>query len=126
MKVIGHLVKTMFHAFFRVLVTAILSATLAVAVGLLVAYEATNQWPPRHLVDVLIGVVAMIFTYATVLTVLVSEALRTLLYTVKEAEKQTYTAGNIVERAIKAADHVEQAEHEKHEVHAEQLEHAQH
>ena len=119
MKVLGHLVKTLFRAFFRIFFTAILAAALAVGVSLLIAYEATQQWPPRHLVDVLIAIVAIIFTYAVALTVLVSEALKALLYTTQEAEKQTYTVGNIAERAVKAAEHVEaerveQAEHAEH------------
>ena len=109
MKVLGHLVKTLFRAFFRIFFTAILAAALAVGVGLLIAYEASNQWPPRHLVDVLVAIVAVLFAYAAALTVLVSEAVKALLYTTKEAEKETYTAGNLVERAVKAAEHAEQA-----------------
>ena len=109
MKVLGHLVKTLFRAFFRIFFTAILAAALAAGVGLLIAYEASNQWPPRHLVDVLVAIVAVLFAYAAALTVLVSEAVKALLYTTKEAEKETYTAGNLVERAVKAAEHAEQA-----------------
>lgn len=84
--------------FFRISFTAILAAALAVGVGLLVAYEAAQQWPPRHLLDVIIAIVAAIFAYAIALTVLVSEALKALLYTTKETEKQTYTVGNLAER----------------------------
>jgi hypothetical protein len=109
MKVLGHLLKTLFRAFFRILFTAILSAALAVGVGLLIAYEASNQWPPRHLVDVLIAIVAVLFAYAASLTVLASEAVKALLYTAKEATKETYTAGNIIERGVKAAEHLEHA-----------------
>ncbi|MGH2516578.1 MAG: hypothetical protein ACRDHP_13060 [Ktedonobacterales bacterium] len=107
MKVLGHLAKTMFRAFFRILVTVILSAALAVGVGLLIAYEAGKQWPPQHLVDVLIAIVAIIFAYAASLTVLASEAVKALLFATKEAEKETYSVGNIVERGVKAAEHVE-------------------
>lgn len=110
MKVLGHLLKTLFRAFFRIFFTAVLSAALAVGVGLLVAYEASHQWPPRHLVDVLIAIGAILFAYATALTVLVNEALKALLYTAKEAEKETYTVGNIVERGVKAAEHMEHAQ----------------
>ena len=110
MKVLGHLFKTLFRAFFRIFFTAILAAALAVGVGLLVAYEASNQWPPRHLVDVLIAIVAILFAYAASLTVLVSEAVKALLFTAKEAEKETYTAGNMAERAVKAAEHMEHAQ----------------
>ena len=117
MKVFGHLVKTLFRAFFRIFFTAILAAALAVGVGLLVAYEATQHWPPRHLVDGIIAVVAIVFTYAVALTVLVAEALKALLYATKEAEKQTYTVGNLVERGVKAAEHVEAR-------HIEEAEHA--
>lgn len=111
MKVLGHLVKTLFRAFFRIFFTAILAAALAVGVGLLVAYEASHQWPPRHLADVVVAAVAILFAYAAALTVLVSEAVKALLYTTKEAEKETYTAGNIIERTVKAAERVEQPQH---------------
>lgn len=111
MKVLSHLVKTLFRAFFRIFFTAVLALTLAVGVGLLVAYEATQQWPPRHLVDVIIAIVAILFAYAASLTVLISEAVKALLFTTKEAEKETYTVGNLVERGVKAAEHVEQMEH---------------
>jgi hypothetical protein len=109
MKVLGHLLKTLFQAFFRIVFTAILSAALAVSVGLLVAYEASKQWPPQQSADVLIAIVAVLFTYAASLTVLVSEAVKALLYSSKEAVKETYTAGNIIERGVKAAEHLEQA-----------------
>ncbi|HLZ23391.1 MAG TPA: hypothetical protein VKQ30_14840 [Ktedonobacterales bacterium] len=111
MKVLGHLLKTLFRSFFRVLVTAILSATLAVGVGLLVAYQIGHAWPPRHAIDVIIAAVAVLFAYAASLTVLISESVKALLFTAKEAEKETYTAGNLAERAVKAAEHAEQAEH---------------
>jgi p-aminobenzoyl-glutamate transporter AbgT len=112
MKVLGHLLKTLFRAFFRIFFTAILAAAVAVGVGLLIAYEASNQWPPRHLVDVLIAIVAILFAYAASLTVLVVEAVKALLYATKEAEKETYTAGNIIERGVKAAEHMEHAKAE--------------
>lgn len=110
MKVLGHLLKTLFRAFFRIFFTAILSAALAVGVGMLVAYQAGHQWPPSHLVDVVIGVVAVLFTYATALTVLVSEAVKALLFTAKDAVKETYTAGNLIERGVKAVERVEHPE----------------
>ena len=112
MEVLAHLLKTLFRAFFRIVFTAILAAALAVGVGLLIAYKASNQWPPRHLVDVLIAIVAVLSAYAVSLTVLVSEAVKALLYTTKEAEKETYTAGNIIERGVKAAEHLEHAKAE--------------
>ena len=113
MKVLGHLLKTLFRAFFRILFTAILSAALAVSIGLLVSYEASKQWPPQQSVDVLIAIVAILFAYATSLTVLVSEAVKALLYSSKEAVKETYTAGNIIERGVKAAEHLEQANEQR-------------
>lgn len=105
MKVLGHLVKTLFHAFFRILFTALLSAALAVACGLLVAYEGTRQWPPHQLTVIVIAIVAVLAAYAGGMTVLMSEAIKALVYTVKEAEKETYTVGNIVERGVKAVEH---------------------
>jgi ABC-type Fe3+-siderophore transport system permease subunit len=110
MKVLGHLAKTLIRAFFRIFFTAILAAALAVGIGLLIAYEASHQWPPQRLVDVLVAVAAILFAYAAALTVLVSEAVKALLYTTKEAEKETYTAGNLIERGVKAAERVEHAE----------------
>ena len=71
---LAHLLKTLFRAFFRIFFTAILSAALAAGVGLLIAYEASNQWPPRHPIDVLIAIVAVLFAYAVSLTVPVSDA----------------------------------------------------
>ena len=109
MRVLAHLLKTTLRAGIRIFFTAVLSATLALAVGLLVAYEIAHQWPPRHVADAIIAVVAILFAYATTLTVLVGEAVKALLFTVKEAEKETYTAGNIVERGIKAAEHLKHA-----------------
>jgi hypothetical protein len=74
MEVLGHLLKALFRAFFRIVFTAILAAAVAVGVGLLVAYEASNQWPPRHPIDALIAIVAVLFAYAVSLTIPVSEA----------------------------------------------------
>ncbi len=105
MKVLGHLAKTAFRAFFRILFTALLSAALAVACGLLIAYEGTHQWPPQRLTVIVIGIVALLAAYAGGLTVLVSEAVKALIYSVKEAEKETYTMGTIVERGVKAVEH---------------------
>ena len=113
MKVFGHLLTTLFQAFFRIVFTAILSAALAVSVGLLVAYEASKQWPPQQSVVVLIAIVAVLFTYAASLTVLVSEAVKALLFSSKEAVKETYTAGNLIERGVKAADHLEHANEQR-------------
>lgn len=105
MKVLGHLVKTAFRAFFRLFFTALLSAAVAVACGLLVSYEATHQWPPHQLSVILIAIVAVLAAYAGGLTVLLAEAVKALVYTAKEAEKETYTVGNLVERGVKAVEH---------------------
>ena len=105
MKVLGHLAKTAFRAFFRIIFTALLSAALAVVCGLLVSYEGTRQWPPNQLTVIVIAVVAVLAAYAGGLTVLLSEAVKALVYTAKEAEKETYTVGNLVERGVKAVEH---------------------
>lgn len=105
MKVLAHLTKTAFRAFFRILFTALLSAALAVGCGLLVSYEGTRQWPPHQLSVIVIAIVALLAAYAGGLTVLMSEAVRALVYTVKEAEKETYTVGNLVERGVKTVEH---------------------
>lgn len=106
MSLIGHLVKTVLHTFFRLLLTVLVCAALGAGVVLGLSYFWAHQWPPQQLTIIGAVVAAVVFAYAGATTVLLSASAHALLDTARLAGKETFTAGNIVENGLKAVSHV--------------------
>ena len=104
MQVIGHILKSAFQAFFRILFTAIICGALAAGAGLLVVYEGLHQWPPHQFTTIAVIVVAALAAYAGGLTVLLVAAVKALISTAKTAEKEMFSAGNLIEEGVKIAE----------------------
>lgn len=105
---IGHIFKTIFRAFFRILFTALFCGLIAAGIGLLIAYEGNHQtwqWPPQQLTAIAVILVALLAAYAGGLTVLLGAAIKGLVDTARLAEKEAFTAGNLIEDGVKAVEH---------------------
>ena len=107
MAVIGHLIGTAFRAFFRILFAFVLAAALGAGVTLLVSYTQTHAWPPTRLTEIAAIAIAVLAGYACAITVLMGEGVRALLKTVKFAEKEALSTGNLVEHGVKAVEHLQ-------------------
>lgn len=80
MTLIFHLIKSFFHAFFKIAFATLFVGALAVGITLLVAYLNNGQvWPPRRLIEVAAAVIGVLAAYAAGLTMLLREALRAAL-----------------------------------------------
>lgn len=88
MRIVGHLVKTAFHAFFHLFVTAFFCSSVAAVAVLVVAYGATREWPPRHLTMVALIAISALATYAGVVTALLVEVLRGVFKTIEAVDHE--------------------------------------
>ena len=80
MTLIFHLIKSLFHAFFKITFTALFVGALAAGATLLVAYLYDGHlWPPRVLIDVAAAAMGVLAAYSAGLTVLLREAVRAAL-----------------------------------------------
>lgn len=80
MTLIFHLIKSLFHAFFKITFAALFAGALAAGVTLLVVYLNNGRlWPPRTLIDVAAAAIGVLAAYAAGLTMLLREALRAAL-----------------------------------------------
>jgi hypothetical protein len=102
---IGHLFQSLFHAFFKIVLSLIVCAAIGGAATLVVAYLVLGHWPPSRLTEITAIAIAVLAAYAGAMTALMSEAVRGLLAAARVAEKETFTAGNIVEYGVKAVEH---------------------
>lgn len=102
---IGHLFKSLFHAFFKIVLTLVICAAIGGGATLIVSYVALGHWPPSRLTEAAAIAIAVLVAYAGAMTALMGEAVRGLLAAAHVAEKETFTAGNIVEHGVKAVEH---------------------
>lgn len=103
MSLIGHLARMIFHTFFRLVFTVIVCAVLGAGAVLGLAYVWAHQWPPQQLTIIAAAVAGVLLAYAGGLTVLLTASAHALLDTARLAQKETFSAGNIVENGVKAA-----------------------
>jgi|SRR5690348_13042942 hypothetical protein len=106
MSLIGHLARTIFHTFFRLALTVIVCAVLGAGAVLGLAYFWAHQWPPDQVTVIAAAVAGVLLAYAGGLTVLLSASAHALLDTARYAQKETFSAGNMVEHGVKAASHL--------------------
>jgi hypothetical protein len=101
---IGQIFKSLFHAFFKVVLTLVICAVVGSGVTLLVAYIALRQWPPNHLTLISTVAIAVLSAYSGALTVLLGEVIRGLVAALRLTEREALSTGNLVENSIKAAE----------------------
>jgi hypothetical protein len=101
---IGQIFKSLFHAFFKVVLTLVICAVVGSGVTLLVAYIALRQWPPSHLTLIATVAIAVLSAYSGALTVLLGEVIRGLVAALRLTEREALSTGNLVENSIKAAE----------------------
>lgn len=106
MSLIGHLARTIFHTFFRLVLTVIVCAVLGAGAVVGLAYFWAHQWPLDQVTVIAAAVAGVLLAYAGGLTVLLSASAHALLDTARYAQKESFTAGNIVEHGVKAASHM--------------------
>ena len=97
MSLIGHLARTIFHTFFRLVLTVIVCAVLGAGAVLGLAYFLARD---RR------AAIRPLLAYAGGLTVLLSASAHALLDTARYAQKETFSTGNMVEHGVKAASHL--------------------
>ncbi|MGH2486142.1 MAG: hypothetical protein ACRDHE_09040 [Ktedonobacterales bacterium] len=100
MRALVHLMRTAFHALFRLFVIAFFCASLAAVGTLIMSYAATHQWPPRHMTMVALIVIAALTTYAGVVTALLIEVLRGIFKTVEAVDHELVGAAHTAERDL--------------------------
>lgn len=89
MLLLRHLIGSLFRAFFRIMLTAIVFGVIAGGAALILAFAmGGRQWPPTTLTDIAVGAFALLMAYAAGLTVLLQEAVRG----VKTAEREVARA----------------------------------
>jgi uncharacterized membrane protein HdeD (DUF308 family) len=97
MLLITHLIKSLFRAFFKITLTALVSGGLAAEVVLLVARLHGYSWPPTQLIEVVAVAIGALVAYAAGLTALLFEALHAALAVesgvVKGVEREMIHAG---------------------------------
>ncbi len=80
MTLIFHLIKSLFHAFFKITFTALFVGVLAAGATLLVIYMNDGHlWPPSTLIDAAAAAIGVLAAYAAGLTMLMREAVRAAL-----------------------------------------------
>ena len=80
MTLIFHLIKSLFHAFFKIAFTTLFFGVLAAGATLLVIYlNDGHLWPPTTLIEVAAAVIGVLAAYAAGLTMLMREAVRAAL-----------------------------------------------
>ena len=80
MTLIVHLIKSLFHAFFKIAFAALFAGALAAGATLLVVYLNNGHlWPPRTLIDVAAAAIGVLAAYAAGLTMLLREAVHAAL-----------------------------------------------
>jgi uncharacterized membrane protein SpoIIM required for sporulation len=73
---VGHLIKAAFRGFFRIMLMSLFFIAVGFGVSLLVAYQATQVWPPSTPAYIIAGAVGLLLGYAAGLTTLLREVLR--------------------------------------------------
>ena len=103
LSIIGHLITTLFRAFWRILITTVIFAALGAGAVWLVLYHYTQrvQWPPTQMTLVALVGVGVLAAYAGGVTALMTEAVRALKEAAKIAEKEAVApiqaAGRVLE-----------------------------
>jgi predicted lysophospholipase L1 biosynthesis ABC-type transport system permease subunit len=104
LSIIGHLIATAFRAFWRILITAVVTAAIGAGAVLAVIYRDTHhlQWPPRDQMTLvaLVGVTAL-SAYAGGVTALMTEAVRALKEAAKVVEHEAVAPIEAVGRDLR-------------------------
>lgn len=103
---IGQLFKSLFRAFFKVVLTLVVCAAIGGAAALIVSYVALGQWPPTRMTEIAAIAIAVLAAYAGAVTALMGEAVRGLLAAARVAEHEALSTGNLVEHGVKAVEHM--------------------
>ncbi len=74
MGILGNLIKYIFRAFFRIVLSSLFFAIIGAGLVLLVSSVATSTWPPTTLTIVACVVIGLLSAYAAGMTVLVGTA----------------------------------------------------
>ncbi len=109
MPVLGHLLRTIFRAFFRIITVGLLCALAALSIVFLAdASNGIRQWPPSHLTDAAVLAITLLAGYAGAVTVVLVESARAVAKAVCTAEREASHVESLAGEAVKAA---EQAAH---------------
>lgn len=100
MQAVGHLAHAVFHAAFRLFVTAFFCASVSSAAVLAISYAATRQWPPRRLEVVALIAVTALVTYAGVITVVLIELVRGVFGTIELVDHELVGVARRAEREL--------------------------
>lgn len=84
MQLLGHLLKTIFRAFFRIIFSALFFAVLGGGITLLVAFGFTHHWPPDLLTIVATIAIGVLSGLVAGIGVLMREAVQALLSAASE------------------------------------------
>jgi hypothetical protein len=79
MQLLGHLLKTIFRAFFRIVFSGLFFAVLGGGITLLVAFGFTHHWPPDLLTIVATIAIGVLSGLVAGIGVLMREAVQALL-----------------------------------------------
>jgi hypothetical protein len=108
LSIIGHLIGTVFGAFWRILITTVVTAAIGAGAVLGLIYYETHQllWPPRDQLTLvaLIGV-TVLSAYAGGVTTLMTEAVRALKEAAKIAEHEVVAPIEAAERDLRGDKH---------------------
>ncbi len=100
MQAAGHLTRAMFHAAFRLFVTAFFCASISAIAVLAVSYAATREWPPRSIEIVALIAVAAVVTYAGIITVVLIELIRGVFATIQVVDRELAGVAHAAERDL--------------------------
>jgi predicted lysophospholipase L1 biosynthesis ABC-type transport system permease subunit len=101
--IIGHLIGTLFRAFWRILITSVIFAVLGAGAVMFVLYHYTQHvpWPlPNQMTLVAVVGVAALAAYAGGVTALMTEAVRALKEAAKIAEREAVAPIQAVGREL--------------------------
>lgn len=104
MRVVGHVVATLFRAIVRIFLAAIFCGIIGFGVTLLVAYVKTSHWPPDTLTLIAAIAVGILALYAGGVTVLMNEAIHALQEAAKDVEQD---AGSALKGAATVVQEIE-------------------
>jgi hypothetical protein len=103
LRILGHLLVTLFKVFWRIVFTALFGALVGVGAVLLVSYVFADnnlQWPPSAMTRVLMVGVGLLAGYAGAVTVLMVEAVRALKSAAHAVEQEAAAPIKAVEHEL--------------------------
>ena len=100
MRILGHLLATVFRTFWHLVFAAVVCAVLAAGTAMVVAYTATRMWPPTRLTELTAAAVAVLAAYAGALTVLLGASVKGLIEAARLAEHEAVAPLKAMEREL--------------------------